>query len=145
MIICIQYQKWLRTPSFHRKCFPLVAHTKNNVLAGFLKAKLNQTVSDVINVLKKQSYKSAYVKYKNIVFYHQQASKSVRRQNVVKYSWSLHALLNRKTRCETSNNKRICSLVHSNLTTFIFITISILASTPGVNPSVPPTVHLGPV
>ena len=58
MIICIQYQKWLRTPSFHRKCFPLVAHTKINVLAVFFKAKLNQTVYDVIHVLKKSNHTS---------------------------------------------------------------------------------------
>ena len=38
--------------------------------------------------------------------FHQQASKSVRRHNVVKYWWSVHALLNRITRCETSNSKR---------------------------------------
>ena len=37
----------------------------------------------------------------------QQASKSVRRHNVVKYCWSVHALLNRITRCETSNSKKI--------------------------------------
>ena len=61
-------------------------------------------MSDVINVYK-SNHTSPPVWNITISFFYQQARKSVRRHNVVKYCWSVHALLNRITTCETSNSK----------------------------------------
>ena len=91
------------SPTFReRNDSGFVAHLKQSINAKFIQKRL----SVVTHVYKINHTGQPMWNIRISYFFYQQASKSVRRHNVVKYCWSAHALLNRIARCETSNSKR---------------------------------------